>query len=109
MKRLIAKLQRVYRRIDLAYRRGFNRLLFSCRHMTHLASEAHERHLTLRERVTRRLHLWICRWCRRYDKQLRFLHRSYRNYAAKAPERDPEELSEEAKKRILEKLRSSSS
>ena len=103
---MITLLKRIYGRIDKAYKRGYNKALFSCRHMSHLSSEAMDRELTFRETWTRRIHFMMCTWCRRYDKQLRFLQRNIRHYAQHFPERDASDpLSTERRERILKKIR----
>jgi hypothetical protein len=53
-----------------------------------------------------RLHLLICRWCRRYGKQLQFLRQASRCEPGSTPGKHSPELSPEAKerlKRILQK------
>lgn len=50
------------------------RRLPPCDEITRLLSEARDRKLSVRERLTTRLHLWTCVWCRRYEQQLTFLH-----------------------------------
>lgn len=47
----------------------------SCKQITEIASTSLETPLPKWQRWQFRLHLLICRHCRRYFKQLRFLHR----------------------------------
>lgn len=47
------------------------RRLPTCKQMAPVMSESLERPLTLRERVTLRLHLWVCVWCVWYLEHLR--------------------------------------
>ena len=100
----IRQIKRCYRQVDRAYQRGFNKLLFSCRHMSELTSQSLERPLSRREKVTRRLHMLLCAWCRRYDRQIRFLHRNFTTFASQFPERGEESLSQEARQRILQNV-----
>ena len=47
----------------------------ACNAMVRLMSESLERPLSTRERVTLKLHLFVCAWCAGYLKQLRFIRR----------------------------------
>ncbi|WP_300455439.1 zf-HC2 domain-containing protein [Accumulibacter sp.] len=53
-----------------------------CREAAHLCSDALERELTLRERVTMRAHLMICLPCRNFRTHLAFVRQAMRRYAA---------------------------
>ncbi len=46
----------------------------NCREAIRLQSDAMDRSLPLLQRIGLRFHLWICLWCRRYGKQIRFVH-----------------------------------
>jgi len=77
----------------------------TCAEMSRLTSRALEQPLTLKTRFKMRLHHLICVWCKRYSKQLQFLH-------ATAPHLDEHTdvpasrgLSAEAKRRITQRLR----
>ncbi len=54
------------------------RRLPTCKELTPLLSESLERELTLRERITLRLHFIICEQCVRYLKQLRLIRAALR-------------------------------
>ena len=56
-------------------------MMRNCREITRLCSEALERELTLRERVTMRTHLIICLPCRNFRTHLAFLRQAMRRYA----------------------------
>lgn len=47
----------------------------NCREASRLQSEQLERPLSGSQRVGLRIHLLLCRWCRRYGSQLHFLRR----------------------------------
>ncbi|HMW56565.1 MAG TPA: zf-HC2 domain-containing protein [Accumulibacter sp.] len=53
----------------------------NCREITRLCSDALERELTLRERVTLRTHLTICVACRNFRTHLAFLRQAMHRYA----------------------------
>jgi hypothetical protein len=45
----------------------------SCRRATELISKAQDAPLSWKDGVALRLHLLLCKWCRRYEKQIRIL------------------------------------
>ncbi len=49
--------------------------MLSCRRASELASESIDRRLSMGERLRLEAHLALCRLCRRYRRQIRFLHR----------------------------------
>lgn len=51
----------------------------TCREATRLAAHAMDRPLTLRERLKLSLHNLLCRYCRNYARQLRFLRKWVRH------------------------------
>jgi len=104
MKAMLRKIVAAYRRVDRAYKRGFNVLLISCESMTGLSSRACDEELPLGTRIRRRIHLCICTWCRRYEKQLRFLRRHARHYAEHSPSDDSGELPADARERIRARI-----
>lgn len=77
----------------------------NCAQMSQLTSRSCEQALPLKTRLRMRLHYVICVWCKRYQKQVEFLH-------AAAPQLDDEArlpaargLSAEARERLLQRLR----
>ena len=78
-------------------------MMLSCRDVTRRISESMDRPLTRRERRALRLHLLICRFCVRYERQLLLIRDTVRRIAA--AEGEPagpatESLSAEARERI---------
>lgn len=53
---------------------AFARRLSTCQEATALISNSLEHRLTLRKKISLKLHLLTCSLCRRYEQQLRFLH-----------------------------------
>lgn len=47
--------------------------MMSCRQVTELCSQEHERPLTLRERLAMRMHLMVCVGCSRFRRQIDFI------------------------------------
>lgn len=51
------------------------RVMPSCRDISHLISDGMDRHLPLRKRLAILLHVSLCGFCRRYEKQLRLMRK----------------------------------
>ncbi|BBM85695.1 zf-HC2 domain-containing protein [Candidatus Uabimicrobium amorphum] len=77
--------------------------MLRCKDIAKLLSDSLEKELPWTQRVEIRLHLMICYVCRRYWKQLRFLHNCITNYYDKKLDKDPA-LSQESKKRMQDKI-----
>ena len=45
----------------------------NCKEAIRLQSDAMDRPLTSWQRAGLRMHLWLCKWCRRYGRQVAFL------------------------------------
>ena len=50
--------------------------MLSCKRVAQLASESLDRSLTLQERLLLRFHLFFCKFCSRYVRQLKFVQRA---------------------------------
>ncbi|HHD64771.1 MAG TPA: zf-HC2 domain-containing protein [Desulfobulbaceae bacterium] len=77
--------------------------IFSCKQITELISESMDRKLPIYRRIGIRIHLMMCYLCRRYKKQLLFL-RTVLQAIEEADEKNGEVLSQEARRRIKNKL-----
>jgi hypothetical protein len=84
---------------------GFGVLLCSCRDASRLQSEALDKELSFFQRLGLSLHLLICKWCRRYGKQIRFLRGVAHDHSENLSEAVPQKLSPEARERIKQRLR----
>jgi hypothetical protein len=87
------------------------RRLPACKQMTALMSESLERPLRLRERVTLRLHLWVCIWCVWYLEQLHTLRATLRERGEQPAAEDSDtttRLPLEARDRIKRALKGES-
>jgi hypothetical protein len=47
--------------------------MLTCKQASQLVSERHDRKLNWRERTALRIHLWICKNCKRFERQLHFI------------------------------------
>jgi hypothetical protein len=54
--------------------------MLTCRQATQLLSEKQDRPLLLREQSNLQLHLFACRFCRRYGKQIKTLSLLSKNF-----------------------------
>jgi len=78
----------------------------SCREAARAQSEALEHPLPPAKRFGLRLHLLMCRWCRRYGEQIRFLRHAAHKHTDKQTEAMPQTLSPEARERLKRALNS---
>jgi hypothetical protein len=83
-------------------------LMLSCRDVTRLISESMDRSLPLRKRIGVRVHLLICKFCARYERQLLRIRETVRRLGEAGETAGGtlgEPLSEEARERIRKSLR----
>lgn len=76
----------------------------NCAEMSRLSSRSLDQPLSLKLRCQMWLHFLICAWCRRYFRQLNFLHAAasrFGKHDAILPDRG---LSAEARRRIMQRL-----
>jgi len=84
---------------------GMQILIPSCREALRLQSEAIERPLPPARRPGLWLHLLLCKWCRYYGQQIRFLRHAAHEHPDELTQAAPQKLSPEARERIRQKLR----
>ena len=97
----------LYNKAVHAVRYFLLRRLPTCQQMAPVMSQSLERRLTLRERVTLKLHLWVCVWCVWYLEQLRTMRSALRARGERGEADDLDsavKLSEEARERIRRAL-----
>jgi transposase-like protein len=79
--------------------------MISCKEASERLSAALDTRLSMSERLGLRLHLFICKWCSRYGRQLKFLQRAAREYnVATAEPSDRPRLTTEAIFRINDRI-----
>ena len=86
--------------------RGLGGLSPSCREAARLQSESLDRRLAFSQRLGLRIHLALCKWCRRYGKQITFLRNTAHDHPEELTETVPQKLSAGARDRIVQKLHS---
>jgi len=79
-------------------------LLPTCRQVSRLQSDLLDQPLSLPKRFGLRLHLLICKWCRRYGKQIRFLRHAVHEHPDEVSQASPRTLSPEARERLKQSL-----
>ena len=52
--------------------------MMTCKQATGLMSQAQDRPLTLKERITLRLHLMMCSGCSNFNRQMDFIRKAFR-------------------------------
>ena len=85
--------------------RGAGELSPSCREAVRLQSDALDRPLSPRQRLGLRIHLILCRWCRRYGGQIKFLRTAARDGVEHDVLRMSAALPPEVRERIKRSLR----
>lgn len=80
-------------------------LSLNCKQASRLQSEAVDHRLSFIQRFGLRLHLFLCAWCRRYGKQVRFLGKVARDHPDELIRPAQQNLSASVRDRIKEKLR----
>ena len=86
---------------------GLRVLMPSCREALRLQSDALERPLPPTRRPGLWLHLRLCKWCRYYGQQIRFLRHAAHEHPDELTQATPQRLSPEARERIRQKIRAS--
>ena len=81
-------------------------LLPTCRAAAKAQSAALDRPLPPLSRLGLWLHLLLCRWCRRYGRQIRFLRAAARNHSDELAQAASPPLSPAARVRIQQRLQS---
>ena len=76
------------------------RITPTCQNMTRLCSQSLDRKLSLRERISMRMHCWICSWCIDYSKQLNTVSSTVRDEAESLAELKDDKLSDDCKARM---------
>jgi hypothetical protein len=91
------------------FRSGCANLSPGCREAARAQSEALDHPLPPTKRAGLWLHLLICKWCRRYGKQIRFLGAAAHEHTDALTEAVPQTLSVNARERMKQKLQSEKS
>jgi hypothetical protein len=96
---------RLFQRLKLGATFWLSRRLPPCADLTRTMSESLERELTVRERVTLRLHFLMCVYCERYLAQLKLIREAVRRRAEQPDAAPDATLSPATRERISKALR----
>ena len=88
-----------------AIKDGYHTLVPTCREVIRTQSDALDQSISSTKWFGLRLHLLVCKWCRRYGKQIQFLHHAASEYPDEIAESVPQKLSDEARERIKRRLK----
>ncbi len=78
--------------------------MLDCQHASQLLSQAMERRLPWRQRISLRLHLMICDACTQFSRQLTLLRTAVGQLAGKIENDETLKLSDEARQRIVQAI-----
>ncbi|SRR6266567_953224 len=84
--------------------RGVAALSPDCKQAARMQSDAVDRKLPFFQWLGLRLHLVLCKWCRRYGKQIRFLRDAAHEHPEEMAKPLPHKMSDEARERIKRRL-----
>ncbi len=88
------------RRLKELMIRGMNRAMPTCEDISHLVSAGMDEELAFGDRMKIRVHLAMCRWCRRFETQLRLLRQVAHDVANDSDRPTAVALSPAAKSRL---------
>lgn len=75
-------------------------MILNCRETTEAVSLSMDEELPMKEIIGAYLHLAICKWCRRYKKQVNLLERTLKIYPEEILAGGEQSLGPEARERI---------
>jgi hypothetical protein len=77
--------------------------MITCKRASELISRSIDEELSMMEKISLCVHLFICNFCRQFSKQLKLIRHACRGH----PEKffDNQKLSQEAKQRIIDKIK----
>ena len=81
--------------------------MLNCREATRLISQSMDTKLSWPRRLSIRVHLLYCVWCRRYARQLEFLRKATKHMPPTSTDPDSRSLSPEEKDQLRARLRDS--
>ena len=81
--------------------------MLSCKDASQIISQSLDRQLTTRERFALKLHLLICRYCKRFSQQIQAIRVALKQAINAVENDDSIKMSSETKKRLLQSIESS--
>lgn len=80
--------------------------MLNCKQTSQLVSQSLDRRLTLKERFAVRIHLWICKYCKRFSQQLLAMRSGLQGMTKSMEEDTQLHMPSESKARIAKALES---
>ena len=79
--------------------------MLTCKQASQFISQSLDRPLTLRERLALKLHLFICKYCKRFSQQLASMRVALETMTNTTENDNRIEMPEESKRRIAENVK----
>ena len=80
--------------------------MLDCKQASQLISQSLDRSLTLRERLSLKLHLFICQFCKRFSQHMQTIRVALKQMTSSIESNDGIEMPSAAKSRILQSIES---
>ncbi len=80
--------------------------MLDCKQASQLISQSLDRSLTLRERLSLKLHLLICEFCKRFSQHMQTIRVALKQMTSSIESNDSIEMPSAAKNRILQSIES---
>lgn len=80
--------------------------MLDCKRASQLISQSLDRSLTLRERLSLKLHLFICEFCKRFSQHMQTIHVALKQMTSSIESNDSIEMPSATKSRILQSIES---
>lgn len=80
--------------------------MLNCKQTSQLVSQSLDRRLTWQERFAVKVHLWICKYCRRFSRQLLAVRSGLQRLTQSVEENTDLQMPSESKARIAKVLES---
>lgn len=79
--------------------------MLDCKHTSQLVSRSLDKKLTFRERLAVKMHLMMCKYCRRFEKQLHAIRKGLKTLAEQVEHDETIQMPPEVKSRIAERIK----
>jgi len=80
--------------------------MLNCKQVSQLVSQSLDRRLTWKERMAVRMHLIICKYCKRFEQQLHAMRKAIKRMATEVEQDDTIQMPSDVKARIADKINS---
>ena len=98
----------ILKNLAATLKNGFRTFMPTCQRVGRLQSAGLDQPQSFSKRLGLRLHLLVCKWCRRYGRQICFLREAAHQHSDELTQATPASLSSEARERLRRSLRDES-